>query len=81
MHLWARLNGGFHHNLIVEITNPEHDISRVGEFMVGDGKLAEMYRVKSFSPKEKVRSEFVDVDTNRRRTVRALQAMFVGKPS
>ena len=81
MHLWARLNGGFHHNLIVEITNPEHDISRVGEFMVGDGKLAEMYRVKSFSPKEKVRSEFVDVDTNRRRTVRALQAVFVGKPS
>lgn len=81
MHLWARLNGGFHHNLIVEITNPEQDISRAGEFMVGDGKLAEMYRVKSFSPKQKVRSEFVDVDTNRWRTVRAIQAFFAGKPT
>ena len=49
--------------------------------MVGDGKLAEMYHVKSFSPKEKVRSEFVDVDTNRRRTVRALQAFYARKPT
>lgn len=79
MSLWARLSGGFYNGLVVEITNPPHDITD-GHFMVGDGKMAELYHVGSFSSKQKVRLSFVDVDTNRRRTVRALSAEFAGKP-
>lgn len=79
MSLWAHLQGGFHNQLIVEITAPKDDISSTGEFVVGVDRMAELYAVSSFSPKDKKRLEFVDADTNKRRTVRALPARFLRK--
>lgn len=78
MRLFAMLQGGFYNRLIVEITDPANDLTK-NSFIVGEGKMAETYVLASMRKKDRV--SFVDADTNKLRTVRALRAHFVGKPT